>query len=52
MWYFAWILGLPLAVAFAVLNAMWYELMDDRAARRLVADPTREMVRKKSSIDS
>lgn len=31
MWYFAWLLGLPLAVAFAVLNAMWYELMDDEA---------------------
>lgn len=31
MWYFAWLLGLPLAAAFAVLNAMWYELMDDRA---------------------
>ncbi|GLK75091.1 cyd operon protein YbgT [Methylopila jiangsuensis] len=30
MWYFAWILGLPLAAAFAVLNAMWYELVDDR----------------------
>ena len=29
MWYFAWILGLPLAAAFAVLNAMWFELMDD-----------------------
>jgi cytochrome bd-I ubiquinol oxidase subunit X len=29
MWYFAWLLGLPLAAAFAVLNAMWYELMDD-----------------------
>ncbi|NLZ10644.1 MAG: cytochrome bd-I oxidase subunit CydX, partial [Alcaligenaceae bacterium] len=27
MWYFAWILGLPLAAAFAVLNAMWFELM-------------------------
>lgn len=34
MWYFAWILGLPLAAAFAVLNAMWYELMDDDAIRR------------------
>ncbi|RZL64778.1 MAG: cytochrome bd-I oxidase subunit CydX [Variovorax sp.] len=34
MWYFAWILGLPLAAAFAVLNAMWYELMDDDATRR------------------
>ncbi|WEX08281.1 cytochrome bd-I oxidase subunit CydX [Chelativorans sp. AA-79] len=31
MWYFAWMLGLPLAAAFAVLNAMWYELMDDAA---------------------
>ena len=26
MWYFAWILGLGLACAFAVLNAMWFEL--------------------------
>jgi cyd operon protein YbgT len=28
MWYFAWLLGLPLACAFAVLNAMWFELME------------------------
>jgi cyd operon protein YbgT len=34
MWYFAWILGLPLAAAFAVLNAMWYELIDDQAKKR------------------
>lgn len=34
MWYFAWILGLPLAAAFAVLNAMWYELMDDAAKHK------------------
>ena len=39
MWYFAWILGLPLAAAFAVLNAMWYELMDDEAARVANANP-------------
>ncbi len=26
MWYFAWGLGLGLACAFAVLNAMWFEL--------------------------
>jgi cyd operon protein YbgT len=26
MWYFAWILGLGLAAAFGILNAMWYEL--------------------------
>jgi len=31
MWYFAWILGLSLAAAFAVLNAMWLELVDDDA---------------------
>lgn len=26
MWYFAWILGIGLACAFAILNAMWQEL--------------------------
>lgn len=30
MWYFAWILGLPLAALFAVVNAMWLELQRDR----------------------
>jgi cyd operon protein YbgT len=30
MWYFAWILGLGLACSFAVLNAMWLELDEDR----------------------
>ena len=34
MWYFAWVLGLGFAVLLAVLNAMWYELMDDDAIRR------------------
>lgn len=34
MWYFAWLLGFPLAAAFAVLNAMWYELMDDEVKKR------------------
>ena len=29
MWYFAWLLGLPLAALFAVLNAMWLELRTD-----------------------
>ena len=38
MWYFSWILGLPLAAAFAVLNAMWYELMDDDAIRHAKLD--------------
>jgi cyd operon protein YbgT len=26
MWYFSWILGLGLAAAVGVLNALWYEL--------------------------
>jgi cyd operon protein YbgT len=28
MWYFSWILGLGLALAFGVLNAIWYEFME------------------------
>ncbi|OIP87961.1 MAG: cyd operon protein YbgT [Rhodobacterales bacterium CG2_30_65_12] len=35
MWYFAWLLGLPLAAGFAVVNAMWLELKDDE---RLIGD--------------
>ncbi|MCI2393511.1 cytochrome bd-I oxidase subunit CydX [Aliiroseovarius sediminis] len=31
MWYFAWLLGLPLAAIFAVVNAMWLEMQHDRA---------------------
>ena len=34
MWYFAWLLGLPFAAAFAVLNAMWYELVEDDKTRK------------------
>ena len=26
MWYFSWILGLGLAVAFGILNGLWHEL--------------------------
>ncbi|MEO5806523.1 cytochrome bd-I oxidase subunit CydX [Devosia sp.] len=33
MWYFAWILGLGLACSFGVLNAMWYEMRNDRLAQ-------------------
>ena len=29
MWYFSWVLGLGLACAFAILNAMWFEVMED-----------------------
>lgn len=30
MWYFAWMLGLPLAAILAVVNAIWIELGEDR----------------------
>lgn len=29
MWYFAWLLGLPLAALIAILNAMWFEMRED-----------------------
>ncbi len=29
MWYFTWILGLSVAVLFAVVNAVWLEVQDD-----------------------
>ncbi len=29
MWYFTWILGLGLACAFGILNAMWFEMRED-----------------------
>lgn len=29
MWYFAWILGVLLACAFAMLNAMWLDAQYD-----------------------
>jgi cyd operon protein YbgT len=28
MWYFSWVLGTGLALSFAVLNAIWYEIME------------------------
>jgi len=35
MWYFSWILGLGLALSFAVLNAMWLEVhADDEEKKR------------------
>jgi cyd operon protein YbgT len=30
MWYFAWVLGLAMAVMFGILNAMWLEMHLDR----------------------
>ena len=38
MWYFAWILGLGLACAFAVLNGIWYEVHASDEAYRLPRD--------------
>ena len=34
MWYFSWILGVGLACAFAILNAMWFEMREDRRKLR------------------
>ena len=34
MWYFAWLLGLPVAALFAVLNAMWYEMTEEDLKRQ------------------
>lgn len=30
MWYFSWILGVGLACTFGILNAMWFEMKQDR----------------------
>jgi cyd operon protein YbgT len=35
MWYFSWMLGLGLACAFGVLNALWFELDADRNADKV-----------------
>ena len=50
MWYFSWILGLGLACAFAILNAMWLELDDDDEAKidgRALSDIVAESVHAK-----
>jgi cyd operon protein YbgT len=41
MWYFSWILGVGLACSFAILNAMWFEMREDRRlAREQGKEPT------------
>jgi cyd operon protein YbgT len=30
MWYFSWVLGTGLALTFAVLNAIWYEIVEQQ----------------------
>ena len=42
MWYFAWLLGLPLAAIFAVMNAMWLEMKEDE---RVMAGGTKAAAR-------
>lgn len=32
MWYFAWILGLGLALTFGILNGLWNEFSDEAIA--------------------
>ncbi len=36
MWYFTWILGVGLALAFGIINVMWLEAegLDEEAAER------------------
>ncbi len=50
MWYFSWVLGLGLACAFAILNAMWLEFEEPgdearRAAPRARGPTDRERLR-------
>ncbi|WP_131112143.1 cytochrome bd-I oxidase subunit CydX [Sulfuricystis thermophila] len=33
MWYFAWILGLAMAVLLAVVNALWHEAQETNGAQ-------------------
>lgn len=41
MWYFSWILGVGLACAFAILNAMWFEMREDQRLSALPAAPVK-----------
>lgn len=34
MWYFAWILGLGLAMTFGILNAIWFEIREIERERQ------------------
>lgn len=43
MWYFSWILGLGLACSFAILNAMWFEMREDR---RVANEEGRESIQR------
>lgn len=38
MWYFTWVLGLGLACAFTILNALWFERDADRKTQKSAAE--------------
>lgn len=38
MWYFTWILGVLLACAFAIVNALWLEVTEDMDRREVEFD--------------
>ena len=42
MWYFSWVLGLGLACAFGILNAMWFEMREDRRISAELDTPATE----------
>lgn len=44
MWYFSWILGLGLACTFGILNAIWFEVVEDqrRGVMRRDREPREE----------
>ncbi len=37
MWYFSWILGLGLATTFGVLNALWYDIVEEQREKDAAA---------------
>ncbi len=42
MWYFSWVLGLGLACALGILNALWYELLVADAGGEASGEPSKE----------
>jgi cytochrome bd-I ubiquinol oxidase subunit X len=39
MWYFTWILGLGFALAFGVINAIWFEVREQQPDRPVKQRP-------------
>jgi cytochrome bd-I ubiquinol oxidase subunit X len=38
MWYFSWILGLGFALAFGVLNAIWFEVHEHDVGEATISE--------------